>query len=186
MTTARRDRALAAVVVVIGVVVLAFSWSPLTRLMPTDSPGYYVIGDVPDCRAKTYCRSRTGTFTSDDRKVINKSTRMNNQLPTSVKKGDSVRAFDIGAEAVYLLTKPRSFNGDEWLFTGTFLGLVAIASGSYWLWRSRERLHAKGPGAIEVPEHEPPAGNSRNRPQDRGRRARRRRRRKRARTDPTQ
>lgn len=177
---ARRDRTLAVILVVIGVVAAAFSMSPLALTISSVSPGYYVIGDVPDCRAKTYCRSHTGTFTSDDRTVINKSVSMNSRLDTSVRKGDSVRAVDRGVDEVFVLTNRTSLKYD-WSVTGFMLGLFAIAIGSYWFWRNRERPN--GPGAVE---HEPPTGNSRNRPRDRGRRARRRRRRKRARTDPTQ
>jgi hypothetical protein len=174
-------------VVVAGSALLIFAGLELPRAMVTPSPGYYVIGDVPDCRPKTYCLSRTGTFTSDDRKLIDKSVRMNDTLDPSFRKGDSVRAFDIGADEVFTQTKGKGFK-HEWPIIGTIVGLVVLAMGLTGLSQQRARPNAKGPGAIEhqVPEYEPPTGNSRNRSQDRGRRARRRRRRKRARTDPTQ
>jgi len=171
--------------VVAGGALLIFSGFELPRAMATESPGFYVIGDAPDCRAKTYCLSRTGTFTSDDRKVINKPVSMNDTLQPSFRKGDSVRAFDIGADEVFTQTKRKGVKY-EWPIIGTIVGLVLLAVGLQALWQNRKRPNATGAIGHQVPEHEPPVGDSRNRPQDRGRRARRRRRRKRARTDPTQ
>jgi hypothetical protein len=46
LAMARRNRALAAVAVVIGVVALAFCLPALPRALSTESPGYYVIGDA--------------------------------------------------------------------------------------------------------------------------------------------
>ncbi len=133
-------------VVVAGSALLIFCGLELPRVMATESPGYYVIGDVPDCRAKTYCLSRTGTFTSDDRKVINKPVRMDDPLHTSWKQGDSVRAFDIGAADVFTQTKRKGVKY-EWPIIGTILGLIAIALGLHGFSQNRDRPNAKGPGA---------------------------------------
>ena len=134
---AGRNRALAAVAVVIGVVALGFCLPALPRALATESPGYYVIGDVPDCRAKTYCLSRTGTFTSDDRQVIGKPVIMDDPLPTSLRQGDSVRAFDIGAADVFTRTKRKGVKY-EWPIIATILASIVIAIGTQGFLQNRK------------------------------------------------
>jgi hypothetical protein len=59
-------------------------------------PGTYVVRDEPDCSHKKYCSTNTGTFTSDDGKVVRTDVHLRNRLPKPVKQGDRIRAFDIG------------------------------------------------------------------------------------------
>lgn len=143
---AKRNRVLAVIAVIIGVVALAFCIPALPRAMAKETPGVYVVGDVPDCRAKTHCLSRTGTFTSDDRKVIDKPVRMRDPLPTSVKQGHSVRAFDIGAVDVFTQTKRKGLEY-EWPIAGTIVALLAIACGLHGFSQNRKPRKRKGPDA---------------------------------------
>lgn len=96
---AQRDMQ-AALGIVIGVALLFFCAVMVPKAVEVGlglgTPGTYVVRGEPDCSRENFCSTRTGTFTSDDGKVVRTDVHVRNWLPKPVKQGDRIRAFDIG------------------------------------------------------------------------------------------
>jgi hypothetical protein len=103
------------------------------------TPGtYHVTGEI-DCSGITSdCLSRSGTFSSDDGKVIRTSVRA--RLPKPVRHGDLRRTYDIGEDEVFVKTRRGWQIG--WPISGSTVALVLLALGVQGLRTTRKRRGA--------------------------------------------
>ncbi|GAA3620510.1 hypothetical protein GCM10022267_03330 [Lentzea roselyniae] len=139
----RDTRAGLAILVGIAVLVIAGWGMPFAiRVIAEDGVhGTYVVQDTSfDCQpSRGTCYSRTGTFTSDDGKVVRTGVHVRNRLPQPVRHGDRIPAFDLGKpDRVY--TKVGSNGPPVALpFLGLVVGLLILGGGSRYFWLKRKR-----------------------------------------------
>ena len=130
---------IAIIAIIAGVLVLILSIPSVPKAFrianAVGTAGTYVVGDVPECSVR--CYTRTGSFTSDDGKVELTGVHVRNGMPRGLKKGDTIRAFDIGAPGEVFTDQGQ--NGYPYALPFVFgaLGLVAAGLGGQHLWATR-------------------------------------------------
>jgi hypothetical protein len=102
--------------------------------------GTYVVDGEPRC--SLVCRSSDGTFTSDDGKVTRSDVSLGQRQPLGLKKGDRIRAVDIGDE--HEVHPPEVMNNRSFFTPSVFggMGLAGIVAGLVMLWRNRNRTQS--------------------------------------------
>lgn len=100
------------------------------------TPGTYHVTGGLDCGGITSdCLSRSGTFSSDDGRVIRTSVQA--RLPKPVQHGDLRRVYDIGDDdEVYVKTR-RGWQV-AWPIGGSAMGLILLLLGLQGFWPRRK------------------------------------------------
>jgi hypothetical protein len=136
----------AALGIVIGAAVLLYGAMMVPRAVEIGfdlgTPGTYVVRDEPDCSRENFCSTRTGTFTSDDGKVVRTDVHVRNRLPKPVKQGDRIRAFDIGDDHEVFTDEGNRRYPVGLPFMLSPIGLVVLVMAVRYFLRKRKRSGA--------------------------------------------
>ncbi|WP_394615458.1 hypothetical protein JNUCC0626_37760 [Lentzea sp. JNUCC 0626] len=129
----------AIIAIVVGVLFLILSVPSVPKAFrianAVGTAGTYVVGDVPECSVR--CYTRTGSFTSDDGKVALTGVHVRSGMPRGLKKGDTIRAFDIGTPGEVFTDQGQ--NGYPYALPFIFgaVGLAGAGLGIQHLWATR-------------------------------------------------
>lgn len=128
--------AVALIVLGLGLLILGISNTPTAIRLNSNQavPGTYLVEGSPSCgRGGRTCISTTGSFVSDDGTIVRTGVYLRG-IPKPVKRGDRVRAFDVGEQGRVFLQESET----GWPFLGPIafgvLGLLVLGFGS---WRLR-------------------------------------------------
>ncbi|GLY52396.1 hypothetical protein [Lentzea sp. NBRC 102530] len=137
-----RNDLIAIIAIVVGALVLIlcipFAPKALKVAFAAGPAGTYVVGDLPEC-SSTRCYTRTGTFTSDDGTVKRTGVHVRSGMPLGLKKGDTIRAFDIGAPGEVFTDQGQNGYPAGVPLIGGLLALGAAGFGIQHLWATRRR-----------------------------------------------
>jgi hypothetical protein len=130
----------------IAMLVLAGSWLPQTIAIMSGGGvygTYTVENPTRRCNRNSCDFLRDGTFRSDDGNVVLTDVEVGYPPRTTVREGDTFRAFSVG-EALRVHTEEDRDDVPMPQIFVTLVGLVGVVHGSLWLRRIRK---AKRPGA---------------------------------------
>ncbi|SFR09654.1 hypothetical protein SAMN04488564_103192 [Lentzea waywayandensis] len=135
------DNMIAAIAIVVGVVLLAIAIPMAPKAFrigfSLGTVGTYTVGDVPECSFR--CYTRTGTFVSDDGKVTLSDVHVRNGMPRGLQRGDTIRAFDIGAKGeVFTEAGEAGYPYAVPVILGV-VGVAGLGLGLQHLWATRRR-----------------------------------------------
>ncbi|MGI5504587.1 hypothetical protein [Lentzea sp. CA-135723] len=136
-----RDDTVASIAILVGAVLLIIAVIMAPKAFKVGfevgPAGTYVVGDVPECSAR--CYTRTGTFTSDDGKVQLTGVHVRNGMPRGLKKGDTIRAFDIGAPGEVFTNEGQAGYPYAMPWILGLPGLLGIGLALQHMWATRRR-----------------------------------------------